>query len=45
MTGEMNIRIEHLLHHKRHIPTIAAWQQEEFGYLSPRAPWRSGSSD
>jgi predicted N-acetyltransferase YhbS len=32
----MDLRIEHLLEHKHHIPTIAAWQQEEFGYLSPQ---------
>ena len=32
MTG---IRIAHLMECKHHIPTIAAWQQEEFGYLNP----------
>ena len=32
MTG---IRIAHLMECSRHIPTIAAWQQEEFGYLNP----------
>jgi predicted GNAT family acetyltransferase len=32
----MDIRIEHLLDHKHYIATIAAWQQAEFGYLSPQ---------
>jgi predicted N-acetyltransferase YhbS len=32
MTG---IRIAHLMECRNHIPTIAAWQQEEFGYLNP----------
>ena len=32
MTG---IRIAHLMECKQHIRTIAAWQQEEFGYLNP----------
>jgi predicted N-acetyltransferase YhbS len=31
----MNIRIDHLLEHKRCVPIVAAWQQEEFGYLTP----------
>ena len=29
------MRIEHLVDHKHFIPTIAAWQQREFGYLTP----------
>ena len=28
-------RIEHLMECRHYIPTIAAWQQEEFGYLNP----------
>ena len=32
---EMSIEIHHLLDHKHHIPTVSAWQQAEFGYLSP----------
>jgi predicted N-acetyltransferase YhbS len=31
----MDIRIEHLMEHTHHIPTIAMWQQGEFGYLNP----------
>lgn len=31
----MQIRIEHLMDWKQCIPTVAAWQQEEFGYLNP----------
>ena len=31
----MNIRIEHLIDFRSCIPTVAAWQQQEFGYLSP----------
>jgi predicted N-acetyltransferase YhbS len=31
----MVIRIEHLIERKHCIPTIAEWQQEEFGYLGP----------
>jgi predicted N-acetyltransferase YhbS len=31
----MSIEIHHLLDHTHHIPTVAAWQQAEFGYLSP----------
>ncbi|WP_084810646.1 GNAT family N-acetyltransferase [Bradyrhizobium sp. NAS80.1] len=34
-SGTMNIRIEHLKNLERFIPTIAAWQHEEFGYLTP----------
>ena len=30
-----DIRIEHLTEHAHHIPTIARWQQAEFGYLNP----------
>jgi predicted N-acetyltransferase YhbS len=30
-----SIRIEHLMECQRHIPTIANWQQAEFGYLNP----------
>jgi predicted N-acetyltransferase YhbS len=30
-----SVRIEHLMDCKQFIPTIAAWQQEEFGYLNP----------
>ncbi len=30
-----DFRIEHLMECRHHIPTIAAWQQEEFGYLNP----------
>lgn len=32
MTG---IRIAHLMECEHYIPTIAAWQQEEFSYLNP----------
>jgi predicted N-acetyltransferase YhbS len=32
---EMSIEIHHLLDRKQHIPTVAAWQQAEFGYLNP----------
>jgi predicted N-acetyltransferase YhbS len=31
----MTIEIHHLLDHAHFIPTVAAWQQAEFGYLSP----------
>jgi predicted N-acetyltransferase YhbS len=31
----MTTEIHHLLDHTHHIPTVAAWQQAEFGYLSP----------
>ena len=31
----MSIEIHHLLDHTHYIPTVAAWQQAEFGYLSP----------
>jgi predicted N-acetyltransferase YhbS len=31
----VGIEIHHLLDHTQHIPTVAAWQQAEFGYLSP----------
>lgn len=47
----MSIEIHHLLDHSRHIPTVAAWQQAEFGYLSPngtaeqRAERLRGASD
>ncbi len=34
-SGWMQIRIEHLMDWKQCIPTVAAWQQEEFGYLNP----------
>jgi predicted N-acetyltransferase YhbS len=30
-----DFRIEHLMECRHHIPTIAAWQQAEFGYLNP----------
>src|SRR5579872_5254631 len=30
-----SVHIEHLMECKQFIPTIAAWQQEEFGYLNP----------
>ena len=30
-----DVRIEHLMECKQYIPTIAAWQQSEFGYLNP----------
>src|SRR4051794_17677458 len=48
---DMNIEIHHLLDHKHHVPTVAAWQQAEFGYLSPnvtveqRAERLRGASD
>jgi predicted N-acetyltransferase YhbS len=47
----MNIEIHHLLDYKHYIPTVAAWQQAEFGYLSPngtveqRAERLRGASD
>ncbi len=47
----MSIEIHHLLDHSHHIPTVAAWQQAEFGYLSPngsieqRAERLRGASD
>lgn len=31
----MSIEIHHLHDRTQHIPTVAAWQQAEFGYLSP----------
>ena len=31
----MSIEIHHLLDHAHHLPTVAAWQHAEFGYLSP----------
>src|SRR5215472_9925680 len=31
----MTIDIHHLLDHKHHLPTVAAWQHAEFGYLNP----------
>jgi predicted N-acetyltransferase YhbS len=31
----MTTEIHHLLDHTHHLPTVAAWQQAEFGYLSP----------
>jgi predicted N-acetyltransferase YhbS len=31
----MTIKIHHLLDHMHHLPTVAAWQHAEFGYLSP----------
>jgi N-acetylglutamate synthase-like GNAT family acetyltransferase len=31
----MQIRIEHLMDCRTCIPTVAAWQQQEFGYLTP----------
>lgn len=31
----MSIAVHHLLDQKQHIPTVAAWQHAEFGYLSP----------
>ncbi|WP_168195693.1 GNAT family N-acetyltransferase [Bradyrhizobium sp. NAS80.1] len=31
----MNIRIEHLTDYKSCIQTIATWQRDEFGYLTP----------
>jgi predicted N-acetyltransferase YhbS len=34
-TETMQISIEHLMDCTRCIPTVAAWQQTEFGYLSP----------
>ena len=32
----MSIRIEQVMDCKRCIPTIATWQHEEFGYLTPQ---------
>jgi N-acetylglutamate synthase-like GNAT family acetyltransferase len=34
-SGWMQVRIEHLMDWKHCIPTVAAWQQVEFGYLNP----------
>ena len=31
----MNIKIGHLVLRPEHLPTIAKWQQDEFGYLNP----------
>jgi predicted N-acetyltransferase YhbS len=31
----MSARIEHLMDWTHYVPTIAHWQQEEFGYLNP----------
>ena len=48
---DMSIEIHHLFDHQHHIPTVAAWQQAEFGYLSPngtleqRAERLRGASD
>jgi predicted N-acetyltransferase YhbS len=47
----MTIEIHHLLDHMHHLPTVAAWQHAEFGYLSPggsveqRAERLQGASD
>ena len=47
----MSIEIQHLFNHTHYIPTVAAWQQAEFGYLSPggtveqRAERLKGASD
>jgi predicted N-acetyltransferase YhbS len=47
----MSIEIHHLHDYAHHIPTVAAWQQAEFGYLSPngtaeqRAERLRGASD
>jgi predicted N-acetyltransferase YhbS len=47
----MSIEIHHLLDYRHHIPTVAAWQHAEFGYLSPngtleqRAERLRGASD
>jgi N-acetylglutamate synthase-like GNAT family acetyltransferase len=31
----MNIKIDHLAHWSEYVPTIARWQHDHFGYLSP----------
>ena|SRR5438105_5861315 len=31
------MKIEHLADHPVHVPTVAAWQQAQFGYLTPAA--------
>jgi GNAT superfamily N-acetyltransferase len=31
----MSVLVEHVMNYVQFIPTIAAWQQQEFGYLSP----------
>ena len=31
----MTIRIDHLFHWPEYVPTIAGWQQDQFGYLNP----------
>lgn len=31
----MDVRIDHLFHWPQHLPAIARWQHEQFGYLNP----------
>jgi predicted N-acetyltransferase YhbS len=32
---KLQMKIEYLADHPAHVPTIAAWQQAQFGYLTP----------
>lgn len=35
MLEELKMKIEYLADHPAHVPTVAAWQQAQFGYLTP----------
>ena len=31
------MKVEYLADHPSHLPTVAAWQHQQFGYLTPNA--------
>ena len=33
--GSFEVKVAYLADHPAHLPTVAAWQQAQFGYLSP----------
>jgi predicted N-acetyltransferase YhbS len=33
--GAVEVKVEYLADHPAHVPTVAAWQQAQFGYLAP----------
>lgn len=35
LSDDMPVNVEYLSDHAAHLPTVAAWQQAQFGYLSP----------
>jgi N-acetylglutamate synthase-like GNAT family acetyltransferase len=37
LPGSIKMKIEYLADYPLHLPTIAAWQQAQFGYLTPAA--------